>query len=284
LTEKALQFLARPRQRPFFLAVSHLAVHAPYLAQHRFHGVLDRHRWPELARTQEDRALKPAFLDCRQTTQDELNRARSGYVELLAGVDESVGRLCRALEANGELAHTLILFTSDNGYFLGEHGLSDKRAAYEESIRVPMLVRYPPWFAQSQLVRGELVLNLDVARTFLEAAGLAPLPNSHGISLRELALGSAHRDRFLYTYYQENATDDERARCTPSIVALRTLERKIVVYPVSEEPVEIYDLVQDRHERRNLILESPHRQALLQALVEESARIGSTLIQPYLLR
>ena len=284
LTEAALAYLQRPRERPFFLGISHLAAHAPYLAQHRFHGDFDDKtiRAPESAR--EDRALKPAYLECRRTKPEELLRAVRGYFELLSGVDESVGKILAALEQSGELDDTLIVFTSDNGYFLGEHGLSDKRAAYEESIRIPLIVRYPAWFAKSTVVRDNLALNLDVGRTLLDAAGLPPLANMRGHSLRDLAQGSARRDRFYYVYYQENSPDNPRANCTPSLVALRTLTEKLIVHPLAEEPIEIYDLSEDPHEMRNLVLESPRREALLEALTAEADSVGSTLLRPYLIR
>ncbi len=86
-------------------------------------------------------------------------------------IDEGVGRILDTLKSKGQLDRTLIVFASDNGYFWGEHGLGDKRAAYEESIRIPMLARYPK-LIRAGTAAGEMALNIDIAPTMLEAAGV----------------------------------------------------------------------------------------------------------------
>ena len=89
----------------------------------------------------------------------------------LAAVDESIGTVLKTLEELGELDNTVVIFSSDNGYFMGEHTFKDKRLAYENSMRVPMLIRYPKYF-KAQSVISEQCLNIDVAPTILDIAGI----------------------------------------------------------------------------------------------------------------
>jgi arylsulfatase A-like enzyme len=176
------------------------------------------------------------------------------------------------------LDDTLILFSSDNGYFLGEHGLSDKRAPYEASIRIPLLVRYPAWFPEPTLVRDNLALNLDIGRTLLDAAGLPPLPGMRGHSLRALAAGEARRESFLYLYQQDPDLNNERARCTPTLLALRTLTHKLVVYPDAGETSELYDLRADPMELRNRIDDGELYKTLMAQLRAAADSLGVTLL------
>src|SRR5262249_21390875 len=104
------------------------------------------------------------------------------YMRHVAGVDENVGRVLAALDANGQSANTLVVFTSDNGFYLGEHGQGDKRTAYDESLRVPLLVRWPARLKPA--VNDEMVLNIDLPSTFLDVAGGPADPEMQGRSLR----------------------------------------------------------------------------------------------------
>ncbi len=102
---------------------------------------------------------------------------------MLLAVDESLGRILAALERKGILNDTVVVFTSDHGYFYGEHGLNEeRRLAYEETIRIPLVLRYPP-LAMAGSTPSEMALSLDIAPTLLEVAGLQPGAGLQGRSL-----------------------------------------------------------------------------------------------------
>jgi N-acetylglucosamine-6-sulfatase len=261
LTDQALQFLQQRRDRPFFLVLSHLAPHMPFEPQDKFAGRFDDAPVTLPANVGTPDAQKPAWLACRQARADWTDLRRD-YYEMVAGVDESVAKVLAALDANGQLDDTLILLIGDNGYHLGEHGLGDKRTAYEESIRVPLLVRYPRWFEPGSVVSQNFALNLDVAATMLRAAGLA----AEGLDLRQLADGSARREEFVYRYWS-SPSEDAVARCTPNLRALRTLEHKwIETERDGEHFEELYDLRNDPLELENLAASGRPPQALIEAL------------------
>ena len=249
LTRHALDYLQRPHDQPFFLAVSHSAVHVPYLAQPRFAGLYAGATVDLPSTWDTGNPGKPFFLDCREvTTSEEVTRELiRDYFDLLAGVDESLGLILDALESTGVLDNTLFVFASDNGYMLGEHSMLSKGAAYEASMRIPLVARFPRWFEAGQRVSGNLALNLDLPASFLAAAGIGLPPTMRGVSLRELANGSVQRDEFLYEY-----SFDPGAPQTPDIRALRTLDYKYVQYPGGFEPEEVYDLHADPDEADNL--------------------------------
>lgn len=250
LTERTVQFLqTHPVGQPYFLGVSHLAVHVPYVPQERFAGAYADAVITLGPGHEDDLSDNPLFLGCRQWDRDPVEATRE-YLAMLAGVDDSMGQILAALEARGDLDNTLFVFTSDNGYLLGEHGLGDKRAAYEESIRIPLFVRFPAWFTAGTRANASMALNLDLGITLLAAAQIAPLAGMRGIDLREQASGATIRDRFLYVYQQDLCTT-ELARCTPTLRAIRTFEHKLVRLPRGTEN-ELFDLVNDPYELTNL--------------------------------
>jgi arylsulfatase A-like enzyme len=164
----------------------------------------------------------------------------------LLALDDSVGSVLSTLEAQGLGRSTYVLFLSDNGIFLGEHRLGDKRLAYEESLRVPFVVG--GGLLSPRRVAG-MALNLDVAPTVLELAGV-PVPGSmQGRSLVKLLRGEAPgvRDSFLYEYDTES-----QFPVVPSIRGIRTAGRKYVTYPDSPSDEELYDLGSDPGELTNL--------------------------------
>ena len=127
------------------------------------------------------------------------------YMRTLKGVDDNVGRLLAALDQEGLAQDTVVVYTSDNGYFFNDHGLTDKRLAYEESIRIPLLVRYPRLIVNGRF-SDRMVLNIDIAPTFLELAGVAVPPSMHGTSLKKILVGqnASWRSSFLYEYNKES--------------------------------------------------------------------------------
>ena len=154
------------------------------------------------------------------------NSVHLDYLRHIKGIDENLGRLLDALDELKLADDTVIVYSSDNGYFLGERGLGDKRALYEEGLRIPFIVRYPRLFPKGKLV-DEMVLNLDLAPTWLDLAGLPAHPGMHGASFKELARGNKPanwRTSFL-AYYRKELGD------TPTCHGVRTEDAKLIIYP-----------------------------------------------------
>jgi arylsulfatase A-like enzyme len=168
---------------------------------------------------------------------------------MLTVIDEGVGRILKALEETGQLDNTIIIFTSDNGYFWGEHGLGDKRFAYEESIRIPLLVRYPK-FIKAGSERRQMTLNIDIAPTLLELGGAKIPADVHGRSLVPLFKADSRkwRSSFLAEYFAEPLFP----RC-PTWQAVRTEQWKYIRYTELEGMDELYDLKADPYELKNRI-------------------------------
>ena len=183
----------------------------------------------------------------REVRQFEGHRA---YMRHIAAIDQCVGRVLDTLESTGHTGNTIVIVASDNGYYLGEHQLSDKRSAYEESIRVPLLVRMPGESAKRGITRDELVLNVDYAPTILDFAGADPLPDAQGRSFRPLLNGErpdSWRTAFFYEYFKEPPY------ASPTVLAVRTETQKLIIYPGHEEWTEAFDLANDPYEIKNLV-------------------------------
>jgi arylsulfatase A-like enzyme len=171
------------------------------------------------------------------------------YYRVLLGVDENVGRFLDYLDRQGLSENTLIVYTSDNGFFLGENGLFDKRLMYEPSIRVPMLVRHPASIPAGQVNRQHMVLNIDVAPTLVDAGGVAAAPAMQGRSWIDVARGKRVADwrkDFLYEYFEFPA-----AHCVRKHRGVRTDRWKLIHWDYPEA-WELYDLASDPGEDRNL--------------------------------
>ena len=171
------------------------------------------------------------------------------YYRVLLGVDENVGRMLDLLDAEGLSENTVIVYTTDNGMFLGDHGMFDKRLMYEQSIKVPMLVRHPDSIAPGQVNREQMVLNIDVAPTFLDYAGLERDPHMHGRSWRAVVAGQAPADwrqDFLYQYFEFPA-----AHCVRPHRGVRDRRWKLIHWELADE-WELYDLQSDPNEQTNL--------------------------------
>ncbi len=181
------------------------------------------------------------------------NSQQISQMEMMKDIDANIGRVLDALEAKGLDDDTLVIFTSDNGFFWGEHGRGDKRLAYDESIRVPLLMRGPG------VVPGQtsdaLVTNIDVAPTILKAAGVAVPDSMQGKPLNGLLGGSGEfdRDAVFAEYYPE-----VKHPGIPRWDAVRTETHMYVTHPVAGlEYDELYDLVNDPHQMNNLLRPGP---------------------------
>ena len=252
-TDFAIEYLKRDHDRPFAMAVGFKTPHVPFIpaarAKERYLG----EKVGPVANFHDQAIFKPILKD----GEEVIPRAEQplwaiDYFQTLSGLDEDVGRLLRALEVLGLAENTVVIFSSDNGYFFGEHGLGDfmgdKRSAYEEAMRIPMLVRYPGHIAAGS-VSDELVLNIDLAATFLDLAGVEVPEEIQGKSWKPLfdKPDADFRSGFFYEYFFERKFSE-----TPTILAYRTKTAKYIAYPDHKEWVELYDLIADPFERKNL--------------------------------
>jgi len=180
----------------------------------------------------------------------KLQRYLEDYMGTVTALDENIGRVLDHLDAEGLTENTIVVYTSDQGFYLGEHGWYDKRFMYEESLRMPLLIRYPARLAAGQTV-DELVLNLDFAPTLLDFAGV-PIPGDmQGRSLRPLVDGStptAWRDAVYYRYYEF----PHGWHLVRPHYGVRTARYKLIHFEGDMDHWELYDLAQDPNELVNL--------------------------------
>src|SRR5579883_1700012 len=218
LTDYALDWLrGRKQGEPYFLYLSHKAVHADFVPPENYK---DRYKdkqfvYPKsMAKPDEPNQHRPVWAQNQRNSwhgveypyHSDLNIGEyyKRYVETLGGVDDSTGRVLDELRKRGELDSTLIVYMGDNGFAFGEHGLIDKRTAYEESMRVPLLARCPEMFQRGSHV-DQMVANIDLMPTFLEAAGLQAPAECEGASWAPLGQGHTvpWRNELMYEYYWE---------------------------------------------------------------------------------
>ena len=195
-------------------------------------------------------------------------RYMQDYLATVQSVDDSVGRVLEFLDKAGLARNTMVVYTSDQGFFLGDHGLFDKRFMYEESLRMPFLVRWPAGIKPGTK-RDAIALNIDFAPTFLETAGLPMSADMQGRSLLAVLRGrvpSDWRTSMYYRYYHDPGDHNTRAH-----YGVRTRTHKLI-YFWKKDQWELFDLVNDPHELHNLYGE-PGQDALTAALKEELARL-----------
>jgi len=282
LADHAVGFLRRAHAKPFLLYMGHKAVHGPFTPAERHKDLYSTEPIPCPPSIKDNLEGKPALrrpAGEKQYTPEVQAQLRGpnenlirNQLRCLAAVDESVGRVLAALEETGQLDDTLVIFTSDNGYFWGEHGLGDKRAAYEESIRIPMVVRYPK-LIRARAVRDDAVLNIDVAPTLLEVAGAPPAPAMQGRSMLPLLQGRSGgwRRSFLAEYFHE-----PQFPRVPSWQAVRTDRWKYIRYTELKDMDELYDLKADPYEMRNLVADPKAAGALRQMRAELEELVRQT--------
>lgn len=212
--------------------------------------VANKPAWKECFDLKEGKLARKVLKALMAGTQEEIRlRAR-----MMAAVDEGVGRILATLEATGQLDNTCIVFLGDNGYFFGEHALGpERRFAYEDGIRSPFAVRFPP-LVKAGAVRDQLVICQDIAPTFIELAGGKPGPQVQGRSMIPLfrSARAKLRSSVLVEYWAEQAM--------PWLVgmtykAIRTDRYKYIHWVnrgVAGELDELYDLDADPWELKNL--------------------------------
>ncbi len=273
LTDYALNWLKKERDRskPFFLYLSHKAVHAMFEPAKRHRGKYENVtlEYPKsMADTTESYTGKPRWVKEQRNSwhgvdymyhgQMDFDTFYKRYCETLLSVDESIGNVLHCLEEMGVADSTLVFYMGDNGFSFGEHGLIDKRHGYEESIRVPLLARCPEIIKPGIKVE-QLVQNIDIAPTILQAAALQTPDDMDGRSFLPLLAGRKvpWRDAIFYEYYWERNYPQ-----TPTVHAVRTDRYKYLHYHGIWDTDELYDLDNDPEEMFNLIDDPSHKQLI----------------------
>ena len=275
LTDYAIEWLNRTsRDRPWFLFLSHKAVHANFVPAERHQGCYSNAPWQLPANAAD---ASPGYVHQPRWMRDQRNSWHGvdfpyhsaldigqyyrQYCETLRALDDSIGRVLSWLREHGLEDSTAVFYMSDNGFLFGEHGLIDKRVAYEESIRIPLLFQCP------EIVRGgtvltQVVANIDIAPTILDLAGLVPPSDMDGRSVLPLLRGESvpWRTEFLYVYYWEKNFPH-----SPTVFALRGDRYKYITYYGLWDTDELYDLLEDPGETRNLI-DSPAHQTIVREM------------------
>lgn len=297
LTDYAVDWLKTQKKddKPFFLYLSHKAVHANFTPAERHAGKfkdLPFKRPASEANTEENYAGKPRWLkdqrnswhgvDFPYHSELDVEKYYKAYCESLCAVDDSVGRVMDQLKEMGIHDETLVIYMGDNGFMFGEHGLIDKRVAYETSIRVPMLMQCPDLFDGGKVVE-QVVANIDVAPTVMNAMGLEKPAHMDGQSMTPLAQGKDvnWREYFLYNYYWEKNFPH-----SPTVFALRGNKYKYITYYGLWDTDELYDLENDPNESTNLMNDpefadvAKDMEARLYAKMDELGGMDIPLNQP----
>ena len=276
----------RSKDRPFLLLMNFKSPHRNWMPAKRFENAFEAVDIP-LPRTYEDRLDTDALRRARMAISDmpdfkergvsptlpreerkrrNLEALVKNYYRTLLSVDENTGRVLEYLDKNDLTKNTVVVFTSDNGFFLGEYGLYDKRLMYEASLRVPLLFRWPGQIAAGSSDHAHLLTNVDIAPTILEIAGV-PIPDwMQGRSFLRVLKGqpTASRDAFYYEFLEYPDYD----HCARKHRGVRTRKWKLIEYWERPVEYELYDLESDPDETKNLAAAKPAKVRELKALLE----------------
>ena len=274
--------------KPFLMMVQFFNAHRPFDPPHKYEHLYDNVRIPEPGTFWDDYSHRssaakrarmriedmpdfnpPSDLTPRQRKQWNYQKFMEHFLGTLRSQDDNIGRLFDFLEKKGLADNTIIVYTTDHGFFMGDHGWFDKRFMYEQAIRVPMMIR-TPWQRERGVVREQWTANIDNAPTALELAGLPVPAGMQGKSLVSLLeSGSSERPSLFYYHYYEFGD--------PHWVAphygLRTERHKLIYYYTRNE-WELFDLEKDPDEMDNLIIENglsvqPEYKTVVQTLAKQ---------------
>lgn len=273
MTDLAIKGMQQCKQ-PFLMMVQYFNAHRPFDPPHQYEHLYDEARLPEPGTFWDDYAHRagparaarmqiedmPDFnpsaeLTGRQRKQWNYQRFMAHFLGTLRAQDDNIGRLFTFLEKNGLMENTIIVYTTDHGFFLGDHGWFDKRFMYEQAIRVPWMIRCPGMGTPGS-VRSDWVINIDNAPTALDLAGLPAPPVMQGKSIVPALRGASapsEAPEFYYHYYEFGS---------PHWVAphygIRTERYKLISYYERNE-WELFDLERDPDEMDNLIVDNGRR-------------------------
>lgn len=283
----------RDNKKPFFLMCHHKAPHRPWDPAPKYAKLFDGQSIPEpdnLLDHYEGRARSVAAVKMKvgeDTTKRDLKVDKPAglegdalrkwayqyyikdYLRCVQSVDDNVGRVLDYLDSEGLAKNTIVIYTSDQGFFLGDHGFFDKRLMYEESLRMPFLIRYPSAIRPAS-VSGDILLNIDFAPTFLDYAGVKVPAEMQGRSFRANLEGRTPknwRTSMYYRYWMHNSNDHH----VPGHYGIRTKQYKLVYYygkplgmrganpPDTPPEWELFDIQKDPREMKNLYHDPAYR-------------------------
>ena len=295
VTDMAIDWLKQPHDKPFLLILGHKAPHGPFVPHKDYLQTYDKVEigYPSSGFRLDGKpnwiverldtwhgiygplyGFRKDFPDKSAAGVETFGKFMRSYTGTINSVDDSTGRIYDTLKAIGQLDNTVVIFTSDNSFLLGEHGMIDKRTMHEASIRVPLIVRYPKRFAKGTVVKQQ-VLNIDAAPSILELCDAEPLKDIHGASWVKLASGDGvpyWRSSWYYEYNYE-----KQFPYTPNVRGVRTDDWKYVHYPHGDgqpdrHKAELYNLKNDPGELHNLI-DDPQYAKQVTKLKAELARL-----------
>jgi len=302
ITDYSLDWLrGRDRDRPFCLMVHHKAPHRSWEPDDRHANMYEDEDIPEPETFDDDYSNRAAAaaaarmrVESDLTAEDlkvpvpegltlaeekswKYQRYIKDYLRCIASIDDNVGRLLDYMDEEDIAEDTIVIYTSDQGFFLGDHGWYDKRFMYEESLRMPFLVRYPREVAPGT-VNGDMVLNVDFPATFLDCAGADIPPSFQGRSFRPLLQGETPKDwqtSMYYRYWMHGAHHNVCAH-----YGVRTLRFKLIYYygdplgqegalgPTTEPEWELFDLEKDPCELYNVYADPDYAEVVAELKAE----------------
>lgn len=300
ITNEALKYIeGRDKNKPFFLMCHYKAPHRSWEPAERFKDLLKDVKVPEPENLLDTYEGKGQYTELLRMSMEHLNKRDlkteipegmtrdeqrqwayqiyiKDYLRCIAGIDENVGRILKYLDENGLTDNTVIIYTGDQGFFLGEHGWFDKRLMYEECLRMPFVMRYPKEI-KPKTVNNDIITNIDFAPLFLDYAGVKKPAQMQGESFRKNVIGQtpANWRTAMYYRYWMNADNDHNVTAHYGI---RTERYKLVFFygeslsmsgtkKVSVQPAEweLYDLKTDPLEMKN-VYNDPENNALIKKL------------------
>ncbi|MCX6611532.1 MAG: sulfatase [Acidobacteria bacterium] len=289
ITDFALEFLnGRDKEKPFFLMCHHKAPHRAWDPAPKYKDFLKDETIPEPSNLYENpRHNEKMRVGEDQTFRDLKVKPPEGlsgdalrkwayqlyikdYLRCVQSVDDSVGRVLDYLDKNNLRENTLVIYTSDQGFFLGDHGLYDKRLMYEESLRMPFLARYPKEI-KAGTVNSDIILNIDFAHTFMDFAGLGRDQYMDGESFRTNLQGRTAENWRKSMYYRYWMHDDGDHH-VPGHYGVRTKDHKLICFPTGTAQWEFYDLKRDPKEMRNAYAD-PANQLTIKRMKQELTRL-----------
>ena len=303
----SLQWLQqRDKNKPFFMMSHHKAPHRPWQPSPKYARLFEGETIPEPSNLFDHYEGKPRSVAAVQmkigenNTKTDLKVDRpkdlSGdplrrwayqyfikdYLRCVQSIDDNVGRMLDYLDSENLARDTVVIYTSDQGFFLGDHGFFDKRLMYEESLRMPFLIRYPQEIRR-RAINDDIVLNIDFAPTFLDFAGSRAPAEMQGRSFRPNLTGHTPKDwrtAMYYRYWMHNDPDHH----VPAHYGIRTKEYKLIYYygkplgmhgafpPETPPEWEFYDLRDDPREMKNRYSD-PSYQTVIARLKAELSRL-----------
>ncbi len=296
ITDLAIQFVQkRPADKPFFLMYHHKAPHRNWQPDEKHRKQYENYEPPIPATFDDDYKGKsdasrnatmhidadlndtdlkmkpPAGLTGTALKKWKFTRYMQDYLACVQSVDDNIGRFLDYLDKNGLAENTIVVYTSDQGFFLGEHNFYDKRFMYEESLRMPFLIRWPKQIKAGSVSQG-MILNVDFAPTFLDAAGLKIPADMQGRSFMPLLAGKTPkgwRTSMYYRYYHPGHHN------VAAHYGIRTMQHKLIYFHKLDQ-WEFYDLQKDPLEMRNEY-GNPANAKLVASLKKEMYRLKKDL-------